>query len=376
MDVTANAGSGQEIGNTGGMGLSDAINAAITSQTDSAAPRDDSDVEAILEPKTPEIAGDERSAEDAGSDKPVAEAKTEAPAEAPEFEPPQHWDDDLKRAFSALPPEGKKAMRQLAKNLEGGFTRKSQELSDQARYAQAVRSLIDDQTRAQIAASGLNEIQYIQYLHQLQQQASHDPKGYAKWVVKTFGVTPEDLGFSPNQPEADQPDNSLEALLSDPKVKQLEDRLAQWEAKLSEREKAEQSARMTHQQQLDRALIGQIQQFRGSLDEAGQLKYPHFDQIQQQMGEIMRSYPQIAEMPEGQEKLAAAYEAAMWAHPELRTSQLEIERKRAVAMAEKAREAERAKRVTAVKPSAGVATQSAKPKSLDDIIRDAMSGRG
>lgn len=374
MDVTANADSGRDTGNTGGMGLSDAINAAINAQTTSTA-KDDSDVEAILEPKTSEIAGDKRSAEDAGSEKPVAEAKTEAPAEAPEFEPPQHWDDELKKAFSALPPEGKKAMRQLAKNLEGGFTRKSQELSDQARYAQAVRGLIDEPTRSQIAASGLNEIQYIQYLHQLQQRASQDPKGYAKWVVQQFGITPEDLGFPSSKQADEQPDNSLEALLSDPKVKQLEDRLAQWESRWSEREKAEQYAKMSQQQMLDRALLGQIQSFRQTLDDTGQLKFPHFDQIQSQMGEIMRSYPQIADMPDGPEKLAAAYEAAMWAHPELRTSQLEIERKRAVAAAEKAREAERAKRITAVKPATSIATQSAKPKSLDDMIRESMSGQ-
>lgn len=373
MDVTANADSGRETGNTGDMGLSDAIYAAINSQTDSTA-KDDSDVEAILEPKTTEIAGDKRSAEDAGSEKPVADAKTETPAEAPEFEPPQHWDDELKKAFGALPPEGKKALRLLSKNLEGGFTRKSQELSDQARYAQAVRSLIDEPTRAQIAASGLNEIQYLQYLHTLQQRASSDPKGYAKWVIQQLGVSPEDLGFSKPQQAEDQPDNSLEALLSDPKVKQLEDRLAQWEARWSEREKAEQTARLTQQQQLDRALLGQIQNFRQTLDDSGQLKFPHFDQIQLQMGEIMRSYPQIADMPDGQEKLAAAYEAAMWAHPELRTTQLEIERKRAVAAAEKAKEAERAKRVTAVKPATSVAMQSTKPKSLDDMIREAMSG--
>lgn len=375
MDVTANADSGRDTGNTGGMGLSDAINAAINSQTDSTA-KDDSDVEAILEQKATEIAGDKRSAEDAGSDKTVAEAKTEAPAEAPEFEPPQHWDDELKKAFSALPSEGKKAMRQLARNLEGGFTRKSQELSDQARYAQAVRGLIDDQTRSQIAQSGLNEIQYIQYLHNLQQFAARDRVGYAKWVVQQFGLRPDDLGFSTPQQGELQPDNSLEALLSDPKVKQLEDRFAQWEAKQSEREKAEQQARMSQQQQLDRALIGQIQEFRGSLDDTGQLKFPHFDKIQYQMGEIMRSYPQIAEMPDGQDKLAAAYEAAMWAHPDLRSSQLEIERKRAVATAEKAKEAERAKRVTAVKPATSIATHSNKPKSLDDMISESIAQFG
>lgn len=375
MDVTANADSGRETGNTGDMGLSDAIYAAINAQADSTA-KDDSDVEAILEPKTTEIAGDKRRTEDAGSERSVAGAKTEAPAEVPEFEPPQHWDDDLKKAFGALPPEGKTAMRQLAKNLEGGFTRKSQELSDQARYAQAVRGLIDDQTRSQIAQSGLNEIQYIQYLHNLQQFAARDRVGYAKWVVQQFGLKPDDLGFSAPKPADMQPDDSLEALLSDPKVKQLEDRFSKWEAKWSEREKAEEQARTIQQQQLARALDEQIRDFRGTLDDAGQLKFPHFDDIRMQMGEIMRSYPQIADMPDGQEKLAAAYEAAMWAHPELRSSQLEIERKRAVASAEKAKEAERAKRVTAVKPATSIATHSNKPKSLDDMIRESIAQFG
>lgn len=378
MDVSSQAGSGQSSGNTGsGMDLSDAISAAVAATTSgNEVQKQDDDVEALLEPGVQQTAEDQRSTEDAKAGDVVAEGQK--PEDKPQtFDPPQHWPEADKKAFSALPPDAQSIIKRLAKDLEGGFTRRSQELSDKAKYADAVRTLIDDATRQQIAATGMNELQYLQYLHQIQQYAARDPKGYAKWAIQQLGVSPEDLGFRTTQPDTQEnPEQSLEALLSDPKVKLLEERLAQFEAKLTEREKAELWARQSAQAQQERALVNQIQTFRAQQDDNGQLKFPHFDKLQRQMGEIMNSYPEIAQMPEGQEKLAAAYEAAMWAHPELRSSQLEIERKMAVAKAEKAREADRAKRVTAVKPATSVATQSAKPKSLDDIIRDAMAQHG
>jgi len=359
------------------MGLSDAISAAVAATTGgNEVQKQDDDVEALLEPGVQQTAEDQRSSEDAKAGDAVEEGQK--PEDKPQtFDPPQHWPEADKKAFSALPPDAQSIIKRLAKDLEGGFTRRSQELSDKAKMADAVRSIIDDTTRQQMAATGLNELQYLQYLHQIQQFAARDKVGYAKWAFQQLGIKPEDLGFRANQPDTQEnPEQSLEALLSDPKVKLLEERLAQFEAKLSEREKAELWARQSAQAQQERALVNQIQTFRAQQDDNGQLKFPHFDKLQRQMGEIMNSYPEIAQMPEGQDKLAAAYEAAMWAHPELRSSQLEIERKMAVAKAEKAREADRAKRVTAVKPATSVATQSAKPKSLDDIIRDAMAQHG
>jgi hypothetical protein len=84
-------------------------------------------------------------------------------------------------------------------------------------------------------------------------------------------------------------------------------------------------------------------------------------------------------MPDSPEKMDIAYRMATGKEPldpSIGTSYIESEVSKRLAAAEKARDAARAKAITAVKPSPGVVAQSAKPKSLDDLIRDQMSQRG
>lgn len=372
MEMNAEAVSGQVTGNTGQASdpLSSAISAAVKASTDSAGKQDD--LEEILEPSVEQTAETKRGTEDADATKPATDVKTEA--EAPKFEPPQHWPEDRRKAFGALPPEHQKLIKELAKDLEGGFTRKSQELGDKARFADAVSGLFDDATKGQLAQAGMTPVQYLQYLHRVQQFASSDRVGYAKWVMQQLGLTPQELGFGADQQgktEA-QDTSSLEALLSDPKVKLLEDKFSKVEERLSSWEKQALQAEQMRRQQSEAQLLQGIQSFRFQQDDNGQLMYPHFDQVHAQMAALMESIPEIRAMQDGHDKMKAAYDAALWARPDLRTTLLETEASKRAAALEKQREAERAKRVTAVKPSTSVATQKAGPKTLDDHIREAM----
>ena len=157
MEVAANdAVSGQPTGNASD-GLSDAISAALSASRDRV--EDGAPETAAPEVKEPdasvdEKAGEKRGGEDAEAAKePTAKAKDAdaAPKDKGDasttFEVPKHWSEADRKAFAGLPPENQALIRRLAKDLEGGFTRKSQELGDKARYADAVRGLIDDQTR-------------------------------------------------------------------------------------------------------------------------------------------------------------------------------------------------------------------------------------
>jgi hypothetical protein len=229
----------------------------------------------------------------------------------------------------------------------------------------------------QIRGSGMNEAQYFAYLNDRQQHAARDPVGYVKWAMSNLGVTPAHLDL-PTSPAAQQPtpNHELEALLADPKVKQLESELAQVKGYLTEQQQAQLRAQQYHRMQAEQQLQGIASQFRTSINDAGQPQYPHFDQVRTHMGALMDADPDLRQMPDGPEKMAKAYDMAMWARPDLRASLQEQEVSKRVAAAEKTREAARAKAITAVKPSPGVVAQSAKPKSLDDLIRDQMSQRG
>jgi len=385
MGVEAGAVSGQDAGNTGEtkqLSLEDAISAALAASN-----KDESDEqpEPTPEPEKAEAekpeakAGDNRDGEDAGAAKDDAKPKEEAAprGDAAAFEAPKHWPEADRKAFAAQPPEAQALIRRLAKDLEGGFTRKSQEIGDKARYADAVRSVIDDSTRNKLALQGANEVQYVQRLHEIQQFSEKDPKGFVRWSMQTLGVRPEDL-FPAQQPKAQQQsaDQDLAALLADPRVNQLESELAQIKGQLTERQQRELQAQHYQRSQRTQHLQSEVAKFRSALDDSGQLLYPHFDTVHPHMGALISTDPQLAQMPDSPELMKAAYDMAVWARPDLRQNLLEAEAAKRVAAAEKAREVERAKRVTAVRSAPAVNATPAKPTDLDAIIRESMNRSG
>jgi hypothetical protein len=389
MEVENEAVSGQPSGNTGEAynSIDDAISAAITASEAVKAPVSKVTTEEPETPSVEEKAGDTRDGEDA---KPAVKDPAEAPGEeakAPTtFEAPKHWPEADRKAFAGLPQDAQSIIKRLAKDLEGGFTRKSQELGDKARYAEAVRGLFDDTTRNQIQQSGINELQYIGWLNQCQQFATRDPPGYAKWVMQQLGVRPEDLGIhaprQPDQPKPAQPQDDMAALFQDPRLDPVLAELNQIKGKLSEREQAEQHWRQQQElaaRQEDanrRAQIHQtIETARTALDDSGQLKFPHFDAVRRVMA-AMLDEPNIAQIQDPIARMEAAYKEAVWARPDLRTSFLDQEASKRAAAQIKAQEAQRARSVTSVKPGSGVVTNSVKPKSLDDIISQAMGQHG
>lgn len=311
--------------------------------------------------------GDESGSEDAPAGDPgKAEAAEEGADKVPHLDAPKHWPDDRKRAFAALPREGREAMLRLAKDLEGGFTRKSQEIGDKAKFADSVRGLFEDSERSLMQRSGLDEVGALKHLVELNRFAAKDPVGYLKWTMQQLKVSPDQLVAQEKQPGQTE---DLEALLEDPKVKQLEAKLSQLENFINESQ-TQQRLSVTN------SIKSTIDNFRTEQDEHGQLKYPHFDAVQRHMGALMDTDPELSQLPDGPEKLQKAYDMAVWARPDLRQSFLEAEATRRAQDAEKKREAERAKRAVGAKPPSGAPTVRPKGGSLDDALDAALSKAG
>ncbi len=380
MALNPSVESGPEVDNAGADPLSSAIDAAVNA--DAVQP------ELPLEAKADETkpAGDEQATK-----APETTPKTEpaAPEAKPSLEAPKHWSKEDKDAFAKVPPEGRETLLKLARNLEAGFTRKSQELSDKAKFAEAARGLFDEADKAILQRTGVDELGAIQHLVELHRAARENPAGYVKWYMAQVGLTPDHLGFSQEQKKTDDSagksrvSDDLRDLLSDPEVKQLKAELAQARdeiGKLSnfrqgletERQQAAESARL---QQL-RTLQGHVSEFRQALDDSGQLKFPHFDTVQAYMGELMRFDPRVKDMQDGPEKLSKAYEIAVLAHPATSEQILTLEAEKRAAALQKQREAERARNVTAIKPARGIPAGTPKPRTLDDIISGAMGQHG
>lgn len=386
MGLNADAASGQPSDNAGKakIGIDDAISAAVSaSETEDLSSKSESPkgkVKAAAKPAEAEIepdetAGDETPSEDASPSEADDESEEEKPLSAP-----KHWPEDDKKAFAKMTREGQEIALKLAKNLEGGFTRKSQELSDKAKFAESIRGLFDDTTRTQLHASGTDEVGYIRYLDSLQKFATQKPVEYVKWAMQNLRVTPEQLGISqapPHSPADPQnPDDQIAQLLADPKVSQLEAQLKELRGVIEKEQQSKVQAEQARVVNATRELSTTIATFRQSLDESGQLKYPHFDELGPEMGALMAHNPELAKMPDGLEKMEKAYDMAVFARPDLRQTLIEQETQKRIQDLQKKSAAERARKITSVKPAAGVVSTKPKTNSLDDALSQAMSKAG
>lgn len=367
-------------------GLDDAISAAIdASEPDDLSSLLKEDASKTDEPESKETdasdetAGEEPSGEDAAKVK--VKAKVEEETTTDPLSAPKHWPEADKQAFAKLTKEGQDIALKLAKNLEGGFTRKSQELSDKARFADTVRGLFDETTRQQIQSAGTDEVGYVRYLHSLQQKASTDPVGYVKFAMQNLGVTPAHLGIqataqaSPNG-QAPTQDDELRALLADPEVAKLGAKIASLEGIIQKEQQAKTQAQNAQRVNAVQTLQTTIRTVREALDEHGQLQYPHFDTVQKHMAALMDSDPDLSAMQDGPEKLQKAYDMAVWARPDLRQTLIKSEAQKEIAQAQKKADAQRAKKATSVKPAAGVVSTKPKTNSLDDALSQSMSKFG
>ena len=373
MELEGAAASGQGSDNAGqdnSISLDDAITAAL-------GPSEGKADGETRKPEADKSAGDEPAGEKpVGEDVKATDQDKQAAAEAP-----KHWPEKRRETFAKMPPEVQAAWLEHDKDLQGGFTRKSQELSDKARLADSVKGLFDETTKQQMAQAGIDEVGTVRYLLDLQRKATSDPVGYAKWFMQNAGITPEHLGFpqtkQPAQEVAEQ--DPLAALLNpqpDPRVKQLEAELAALRGDVTGMKTAGEraiQAQLTRQQQ---ALESTIGSFRTAIDDHGLPQYPHFDQVQKHMGVLMDADPDLVTMADGPEKLKLAYDMAVHARPDLRQSVIEMEVSRRMAEAQKKADAERARRITSVKPGTGAATAKAVPQTLDDIINVSMAQHG
>lgn len=392
MGITAEAASGP-MDNAGKAktGIDDAISAALdaseSADLSSLAEAESQKGKVKSEPKetkakTPpepdENAGDDAHSEDAAE----PGTNVEDSEESTTLSAPKHWPEGDKQAFAKMTREGQEIALKLAKNLEGGFTRKSQELSDKAKFADSVRGLFDDQTRNQLQMSGTDEVGYIRYLDSLQKFATQKPVEYVKWAMQNLGVKPEQLGISQatspssQKTDAELQDEKIAQLLADPEVAKLRSELQALKGIIDQEQQSKLQAQNAERVNATRTLQTTIATFRQSLDEHGQLKFPHFDEVGAEMGALMAHNPELAKMPDGLEKMEKAYDMAVFARPDLRESLIEAEAQKRLQGLQKKREAERAKKITSVKPAAGVVSTKPKTNSLDDALSQAMSKAG
>lgn len=281
----------------------------------------------------------------------VTDPKPQIAAEAP-----AHWTPEQKATFAKLDPAGQKFLLDRYKDTEAAFTRKSQELSETAKIADSVRSLFTDQDRQRLAISGTDEVGFVRQLKGLYDFARSDPASYVRWAMQQFGVTPDKLGFSPatgsdtSDPEQQQ---RQQAEITPQTVQQL----------------VQQGISQFQTEQRRTELQNQVTAFKAQTDETGAPKYPHFDRVR---GVMSRLYDSI---PDGPDRLAKAYEAAVRADPELHQAEVERASARQAAEAQKAADLAKARQAAAPVKNQGTvpAVADTRGQSLDDVLSSTIA---
>jgi hypothetical protein len=256
------------------------------------------ETDTLPEPPEPDEQTDEQPDEpDAEVDEPdEAEAEEDEPAELEALAAPNHWPKDFAGKFEALEPAAQHMFMERYKDLEGDYTRKTQEIAKYRKRQQAFDEIMQPH-KADFERAGMDEVAAVRQLLAAHDYLRKDPANAINWLANQYGV---DVGAIGNDP-------ALEDEYADPQVKALQQQVAQLTGFIQNQQTQQQSQVQASTQSL-------IDQFAAETDANGNPKHPHFERVRGVMGTLISS--------ENAKDLNTAYEMAVYADPELRQEQV------------------------------------------------------
>ena len=223
----------------------------------------------------------------------------EETVEAPELEPmaaPNHWPKDFAGKFEALEPAAQHMFMERYKDMEGDYTRKTQEIAKYKKRNEAFDEIMAP-FKGDFERAGMDDVSAVRQLLAAHDYLRKDPQNAIGWLANQYGVDMYVIGN----------DSAAEDEFADPQVKQLQQQVAQLTGFIQNQQTQQQSQVQASTQSL-------IDQFAQETDANGNPKHPHFDRVRGVMGSLISS--------ENAKDLATAYEMAVYADPELRQAQV------------------------------------------------------
>ena len=240
-------------------------------------------------PEAPIAAARDDEADEPDADDSDDEVEGEADEPADLVAAPEHWSAEFKEGFESLPDEGRQMFLDRYKDMERDYTRKTQEIADIRRRAASIEEVItpfrDEFSRQLLGAH--------KFLRESPQQA-------IAWLAQNYGVDINGLGAT-EQPEDDY---------TDPQVVQLRDQVSQLQGYLQNQQNQQQQAAVVDTQQT-------IDSFANATTDDGAVAHPHFAAVRTTMGGLIQSGVAT--------DMNAAYEMAVYADPELRSSLIDLQ---------------------------------------------------
>ena len=283
---------------------------------------------------------DEANDDDEAEDEPAEAAELEAlPA-------PNHWPKDFAAKFEALEPPAQHLFMQRYKDLEGDYTKKTQAIAKYKKRQDAFDEIMAP-FKSHFERAGMDDVGAVRQLLAAHDYLRKDPANAINWLASQYGV---DIGAIGNDP-------ALEDEFADPQVKALQQQVAQLTGFIQNQQTQQQSYEQASTQSF-------IDQFAAETDASGNPAHPHFETVRSVMGSLISSGNAT--------DLKSAYEAAVYANPELRQAELERVAARQSQAKVKTEAVQKAKKAQRSKVR-GSATPAAQALPANASIRDTIN---
>ena len=290
-------------------------------------------------------AWDEQHSETAEPAAPAPASGPAAPAAAPDdIDAPHDWAHEDREAFRAWQPDVRKAFMDRYTN----FTKSNEEkYAEQVKAAQEYAPIRDiiSQRQQLLQQRGIRPDQWMSNLAQLDDYATRDPAGFAKWYVQNTGLDPRQL-FGQQLGQAQQAYEQAQDQYVDPQVASLHSELAQMRNAFAQMQQGLTQRQQMEQERQTQARLDEIEHFRNAKGADGKPQAPYFDEVVGTAINLLRAG--------AASDLQSAYDQAVHANPTTRAKVL------ADHQVAQRREAEKAKRDHAVKAqraSVGVSSE-------------------
>ena len=306
------------------------------------------EAEADTLPEPPEQQPEADEADDEPDEAADDEAEDE-PAEAAELEAlpaPNHWPKDFAAKFEALDAPAQHMFMERYKDLEGDYTKKTQAISKYKKRQDAFDEIMQP-FKGDFERAGMDDVGAVRQLLAAHDYLRKDPQNAIAWLANQYGVDTSAIGNDP----------AAEDEFADPQVKQLQQQVAQLTGFIQNQQTQQQS----HEQASTQSFIDQ---FAAETDASGNPAHPHFETVRSVMGSLISSGNAT--------DLKSAYEAAVYANPELRQEELkrvaakQSQAKVKTEAVQKAKKAQRSK-------VRGSATPAAQALPANASIRDTIN---
>jgi len=213
----------------------------------------------------------EEAQEEAVESDDVSEGEEESPdSEDVVFSFPENMPKELRDKLSEYDEDIQKANVDIFKKMQGSFTKKNQEFAEQKKFADNVAKEFENSGLNVNTTEGQQKIigNYIAF----EKLIAQNPKAAVKQLMEYARIKPEDIGIEAPTASSDDEYLTDEELNNRKQLETFQRRIDQLENEASSKKNQEQ--------------LNVVESFMNAKNEAGELLYPHFLAVKDEMGRM------------------------------------------------------------------------------------------